>query len=181
MSKDGALSFSTIARKAPVGICGCGLIDAIALMLESGIIGERGAFAQGPGAKFRVCENVSINNRDVRQFQLAKSAIISGIRILCRNAGLSLEDVGTVYIAGGLGFFINKANAVKAGILPPQFSADKLAVCGNLSLKGAAQSLRDPAFLDKCRETAAKCRVINLAEDPAFMDEFTDNMLFPLF
>jgi uncharacterized 2Fe-2S/4Fe-4S cluster protein (DUF4445 family) len=163
---------------APRGICGSGLIDAIALMRKTGIIDESGAFQADAGAEFTITPGISITQRDVRQFQLAKSAILSGIRILCRNAGLGLDEVKRVFIAGGLGFFIDPQNAVVAGLLPVEFP-DRIVQCGNVSLRGAALCLTDGDFLSNCRNIIENCRVADLASDPAFTDEFMENMSFP--
>ncbi|MDR2177159.1 MAG: ASKHA domain-containing protein [Treponema sp.] len=180
--KNGQLSFSVIGGSGPRGICGSGLVDVMALMLREGIIGETGALDSAYSGGFTVTGNISIVNRDVRQYQLAKSAIRSGINILCKNAGLSLAGISTVYIAGGLGFFIDTANAITAGLLPKEFSG-KIAVCGNLSLRGALRCLGegDTAFLAACDRIIAKSVNIDLAADSAFMDEFAGNMLFELF
>ena len=172
---NGKLSVTTIGNTPPLGICGSGLIDAITVMLKQGIIDETGLMENCPS--YTLADNVSIINRDVRQFQLAKSAVFSGIRILCKNGGLEPGDINNVYIAGGFGFFINRENAVKSGIFPAEFQ-DRLTVCGNLSLQGAEASLTENDFLDRCREIVARCSVVDLAEDPAFMDEFAENMLF---
>jgi uncharacterized 2Fe-2S/4Fe-4S cluster protein (DUF4445 family) len=172
-----ALAFSTIGGAPARGICGSGLIDAVAIMLDQGVIEEGGAFADDTRKSFAITDSVSISNRDIRQVQLAKSAIMSGIQLLCRSAGLKLEEIEKVYIAGGLGFFINKKNAVKIGLLPTEF-LEKISICGNSSLKGAAQCLGDPAFLEKCGEIIAKSRLLELASDPQFMDVFAENMLF---
>jgi uncharacterized 2Fe-2S/4Fe-4S cluster protein (DUF4445 family) len=176
MTKAG-LAFTTIGGAPARGICGSGLIDAVAIMLDQGVIEEGGAFADDKLKSFAITETVSISNRDIRQVQLAKSAIMSGIQLLCRNAGLGLKEIEKVYIAGGLGFFINKRNAVKIGLLPAEF-LEKISICGNSSLKGAAQCLGDPAFLGKCGAVIEKSRLLELASDPQFMDVFTENMLF---
>lgn len=175
--QDGALSLGTIGGVKPEGICGCGLIDAAALMLKTGVIDETGAFT-GDENDFFLAPGISITRGDIRQFQLAKSAILSGIRILCRRGGIEVKDISELFIAGGLGFFIDRENAVAAGVLP-DIHRDRIAVCGNLSLKGAAQSLTDPLFFSRCDQIAAKSQTIDLAADPAFMDEFTENMIFP--
>jgi uncharacterized 2Fe-2S/4Fe-4S cluster protein (DUF4445 family) len=176
--KDGELSLTVIGGGEARGICGAGLIDLMALMLREGIIDETGALDEAYEGKFSLTENLSIVNRDVRQYQLAKSAILSGIKILCKNAGLDLSAVGAVYIAGGLGFFINRENAVATGLLPGEF-LDKIAVCGNLSLRGALRCLGEgPAFLAACDRIIEKSVNIDLAADSAFMDEFAENMLF---
>jgi uncharacterized 2Fe-2S/4Fe-4S cluster protein (DUF4445 family) len=176
--KDGNFSFGVIGGGEPRGICGSGLIDIMALMLREGIIDETGALDDAYSEGLVITGGISIVNRDVRQYQLAKSAILSGIKILCKNAGLGLADIGTVYIAGGLGFFINKENAVATGLLPGEF-LDKIAVCGNLSLRGALNCLeKEGAFLESCEKIIVQSVNIDLAADSAFMDEFAANMLF---
>jgi uncharacterized 2Fe-2S/4Fe-4S cluster protein (DUF4445 family) len=173
----GGLTFNTIGGAPVRGICGSGLIDAIAIMLDQGVIDEGGAFSDNACRGFTITEGITLINRDIRQFQLAKSAIISGIKLLCQNAGLSLEEIEKVYISGGLGFFINKQNAVKTGLLPGEF-LEKISICGNTSLKGAVQCLGDPAFPGKCGEIIGKSRLLDLAADSRFMDVFAENMLF---
>jgi uncharacterized 2Fe-2S/4Fe-4S cluster protein (DUF4445 family) len=174
---ENAVSYTTIGNTPPLGICGCGLIDGVALMLEQKVIDESGAFCNGASPGFFITQDISINNRDIRQFQLAKSAIMSGIRILCNQTGIKPEDIKNVFIAGGLGFFINKQNAVITGLLPREF-AGKIFVCGNLSLKGAAACLTETGFLPGCKKIIETCDVIELAADPSFMDTFAENMLF---
>jgi uncharacterized 2Fe-2S/4Fe-4S cluster protein (DUF4445 family) len=175
--RDGVLSFRTIGDAPPQGICGCGLIDAVALMLRTDVIDETGAFT-GSQNDFPLAPDISITQGDIRQFQLAKSAILSGIRILCRHGDIEVKDMSGFFIAGGLGFFIDRENAVAAGVLP-DISRSRIAVCGNLSLKGARQSLTDPDFFSRCEEITAKSQTIDLAADSAFVDEFTENMIFP--
>jgi len=172
---NGALSVTTIGNVPPRGVCGSGLIDAVAVMLEQGIIDETGLMEHCPA--YTLADGVSLNNRDIRQFQLAKSAILSGIRILCKNGGLTPLDIQNVYIAGSFGFFVNKKNAVKTGILPKEF-LDRMTVSGNLSLQGAEESLASEDFLERCKQIISRCSVIDLSLDPAFMDEFAENMLF---
>jgi len=171
-----SVSIITIGNADPIGICGSGLIDAVALMLKRGIIDETG-FMTGSEKYFYLAPGISINGRDIRQFQLAKSAILTGIRILCTRAGLAAADIKNVFIAGSLGFFINKQNAVNAGLFPKEFLG-KLSVCGNLSLQGAEEGLHNENFINKCKDIINRCKVIELAKDPSFMDEFTDNLLF---
>jgi uncharacterized 2Fe-2S/4Fe-4S cluster protein (DUF4445 family) len=174
--KAAGLSLTTIGNVPPVGICGSGLVDAVAVMLKQGKIDETGSMP-GPAKEFILAPGVSISGRDVRQFQLAKSAILSGIKILCKNAGLQPAEIKSVFVAGGFGFYINKQNAVGAGLFPREF-LEPLSVCGNLSLQGAQECLTEKDFLDRCKKIISKCVVIDLATDPAFTDEFADNMMF---
>jgi uncharacterized 2Fe-2S/4Fe-4S cluster protein (DUF4445 family) len=169
-------SITTIGNIPPLGICGSGLVDAVAVMLKLGIIDETGRMT-GPENSFCLAPGISITVRDIRQFQLAKSAIFSGIKILCKSAGLQLADIKNVYVAGGFGFFINKYNAITAGIFPKEFR-DIITICGNLSLQGAEENLSAENFIGRCKQIISKCTVIDLAADPSFMDEFAENMLF---
>ena len=171
-----AVSVATIGNAPPRGICGSGLIDAVALMLQQGIIDETGFMENFPSG-FLLAPGVSILNKDIRQFQLAKSAILSGIKILCSHQGLRAGDIENVFIAGGFGFFINKKNAVAAGLFPEEF-LDRITISGNLSLLGAEESLSAPDFDSRCKNIVSSCSVIDLSMDPAFMDEFAENMLF---
>jgi uncharacterized 2Fe-2S/4Fe-4S cluster protein (DUF4445 family) len=176
--RGGSVVFSTIGGGPPVGVCGSGLVDAAAVMLDEGVIDETGAFISETAESFPLAEGISLTRGDIRQFQLAKSAIISGIKMLCKAAGLEAEAVEQVYIAGGLGFYIAIDSAIRTGLLPPCFR-DRSAVCGNTSLEGAARSLADPSFSALCNDIAARSATVDLASDPAFMEEFAENMLFP--
>ena len=171
-----AVRITTIGNAPPIGICGSGLIDAVAVMLKQGIIDETG-FMTAAEKSFSLAPGVSITARDIRQFQLAKSAILSGIRILCKGAGLRAAEIKNVFIAGGFGFFINKKNAIAAGIFPDEF-LDTLTISGNLSLQGAEECLNSTDFIERCKQIIGRCSVIDLAADPSFMDEFAENMLF---
>jgi uncharacterized 2Fe-2S/4Fe-4S cluster protein (DUF4445 family) len=176
--RGGKTVISTIGSGPPAGICGSGLVDAMALMLDEGVIDETGAFTDDDADAFPIAEGIAVTRADVRQFQLAKSAIISGIKILCKAADLTVEAVEQVYIAGGLGFYIAIDSAVRTGLLPSCFK-DRSDVCGNTSLEGAVRSLKESAFLSRCTAIAAKSVTVELAADPAFMEEFAENMLFP--
>jgi len=174
-SEGGAISITTFGNAPPVGICGSGLIDAVAVMLKLGVINDTG-FMPRPEKKYFLADNVSVSAEDIRQFQLAKSAIFSGIKILCKKAGIQTADIKNVFIAGGLGFFINKQNAADLGIFPYGF-LDPISVCGNLSLKGAQNYLCNKDFPDRCKHIINQCSVIDLAADLSFMDEFAENMV----
>jgi uncharacterized 2Fe-2S/4Fe-4S cluster protein (DUF4445 family) len=175
----GPLRYTTLGNIPPKGICGAALIDAVAAMKRLAVIDETGALTdEYAGTGFPLAEGIAISQRDIRQFQLAKSAVLSGITLLCKKAGLeSYGGLGTVYIAGGLGFFIDPENAVSAGLLPPEFGP-KTAVCGNTSLKGAVKSIIDSSLLQRCREIISVSKTIELASNPDFAEVFAENMYF---
>ena len=178
------LSFTTMGNTTPRGICGTALIDVIAVMKQLNAIEETGAFAdEYSETGFPITQGIIISQKDIRQFQLAKSAILSGITVLCQKAGFKAKDVDAVYIAGGLGFYINLKNAGIAGLLPPEFAErpgnkKQTTLCGNTSLMGAVKNLTDKGFLQRCREIINCSDHVELGQDSNFVEAFTENMYF---
>jgi uncharacterized 2Fe-2S/4Fe-4S cluster protein (DUF4445 family) len=158
------------------GMSAANFIDAIAQMRRQGIIDETGALAdEFVQTGFSVAEGKIVTQKDVRQFQLAKSAIYSGIKAICKTAGLKPEDICTTYIAGGLGCNLNLKNAAETGLIPRELIHNAV-VCGNTSLKGAVQCLFDSSFLPRCREIIAYAKAVDLAHDKYFSAAFAHNM-----
>jgi len=163
-------------ENAENSLSGCALIDAVCEMLVKGIIDETGLFKK-PHKDFFTDSGISVTAKDILNFQLAKSAILCGIKILLKKENLAASEIKNVFIAGGFGFFLNKQNAVTSGLFPKEFLV-KISSCANMSLKGAVESLSDNNFAEKCKNIIKKCAVIDLARDPSFHDEFAANMLF---
>lgn len=165
----------TIENAPPRGICGAGLVDAICVMLEEKIIDETGAFAQG--TRFDLTEGVWISQKDVRAFQLAKSAIYSGMSILSKRAGQELENQKNILIAGGLGFYLNAENARKTGLLPRSNGAYQH-VIGNSALAGTALCMLSRTALERACLLAERAQYVDLSADPDFLDAYVENMSF---
>jgi uncharacterized 2Fe-2S/4Fe-4S cluster protein (DUF4445 family) len=177
-SKFGSLYYTVIGDVHTRGLCGAGLIDAVAIMKEMDIFDETGALLKDfKRDGFPITLELTITQKDIRQFQLAKSAIFSGIKLLSAAASVELPDLRSAYIAGGLGFFLNLENAAAIGLLPSELIS-KTAVCGNTSLKGAVKSLTDPSFLPLCREIISHSSTVDLALEGNFSDTFAENMAF---
>jgi uncharacterized 2Fe-2S/4Fe-4S cluster protein (DUF4445 family) len=180
---DGRINFTVIGNIRPSGICGSGLTDIIAIMMEKGIFDKTGTFAANSsdgkliGDKYYITDNIYISQKDVREFQLAKSAICSGIKTLAAKAGLPLEKIDNFYIAGGLGYYINFKNAVKTGLLPEEIR-NKITVVGNSAGAGAKMCLLSQKQLALCGKAAARCRYVELSAEPMFMEEYIKNMSF---
>ncbi len=168
------LCVSTIEKERPKGICGSGLVDAIAVMRKLEEIDETGACKQ---EKFFLADEVFVSDKDVREFQLAKSAIASGIDALMSVAGLKAEDVDNVYIAGGLGFYLNVENATFLGLLPKGLQG-KIKVVGNTALKGAQMCLLNDTYLYRCIELAKNMENVDLSTLDEFNERFIENMFF---
>lgn len=167
--KDGTLSYTTIGQKEAVCLCGSGLIDLIACLLQQEIIDETGAMDDDC---YSLCDAVSLYQEDIRQVQLAKGAISAGIQTLLTRAGLSAKDVDTFYIAGGFGSYLDLHSAAQIGLFPAVLKS-KARVLGNAALGGAVLQLLDP---QGSAESDALC--LNLAECPEFTDLFMEAMFF---
>lgn len=169
----GAIAFHTIGGAKPVGLCGSGLIDAVAVFLDREDISPTGA---ADGA-LSLCEGVSLQPADIRAVQLAKAAIAAGLETVLAHAGISAGDVDVFYIAGGFGRHLDLKSAETIGLFPPELTA-RAEVIGNAALDGAARLLLDRGNIDSIRRIAAHARHVRLSGDPAFNDAYIEHMLF---
>ena len=169
-----AIHFHTIEEQAPVGLCGSGLLDAIAAYLTLNEIDETGAMEQ---EALYLSDHVSLVPKDIRAVQLAKAAIAAGTQTLLREAGIAASDVARLYIAGGFGSHLNIASAVKIGLIP-ELLKDRVTVLGNAALSGAASLLLDINQQAKANRIARTSRHINLGGNSVFGDLFIENMMF---
>lgn len=164
----------TIGNSEPLGICGSGLVDGIALILNKEIVDETGRLID---EKFGFSEKVQLNAKDIREFQLAKSAICAGIITLIKEFNLKSEDISTLYIAGALGEHLNIENAVRVGLLPSELK-EKIKIVGNTSLRGAINALLNSKYTEEMTIVSQRCKNIDLNNSPIFNDEFMENMFF---
>ncbi len=162
---------TTVGGAEAVGICGTGLIDAVAYLLEKGIMDRSGYM---PCERFELAEGVYISQEDIRQYQLAKSAVYSAIMSLVKCCTITPDDVETVYISGGFSSAINVDSAVATGLLPCEF-ADRCVSLGNSSLLGTVKYATDKNDL---KTLAEKTKYIDLSADVFFSDLFVENMMF---
>ena len=162
---------TTVDNAKPVGICGTGLVDAIAYLLEKGIIDSSGYMEC---ESFELADGVYLTQADVRQYQLAKSAVYSAIMALVKYCAITPADIETVYISGGFSSGICIDSAVKTGLLPREF-ADRCVSLNNSSLLGAVKYATDKNDL---KMLAEKTKYIDLSADAFFSDLFIENMIF---
>ena len=170
--ENGELRIHTIGMKHPVGICGSGLIDAIACGLQSGQIDETGALEND---ELALTETIQIQQKDIRAVQLAKAAIAAGIETLLETAGTGAEEIETLYITGGFGSHLNVASAVEIGLLPPEIE-HRAVVLGNAALAGAARVLLNQGEKGELQRIAELSVHVNLGGNPAFNEKYIDHM-----
>lgn len=171
-SREEVPEIKVIGNCRPEGICGTGLIDIIAELLRKGIIDETGFMECG---EYEITCGVSLNQRDVREFQLAKSAIYSGIISLIKNAGISFDDIEVLYVSGGFASKINIDNAVETGLLPEELK-DKCVVLNNSCLSGTVLYSLEKRFRTFFAD--GNMRYVDLSCDENFSRLFIDNMEF---
>ncbi len=162
----------TIGDGRPVGICGSGLIDAVACMLELEMIDESGYFEE---EKLSVDGDVCLYPKDIRMVQLAKSAICAGILTLIQSEGLNISDIQTFYIAGGFGSYLNKASASRIGLIPSELSAKAISV-GNAALGGATVLLLNEKAKVLAEKIAKEAITVDLATNPVFTEKYMTTM-----
>ncbi|MCH5353750.1 MAG: DUF4445 domain-containing protein [Acutalibacter sp.] len=171
--EQGELRIHTIGEKHPVGICGSGLIDAIACGLQSSQIDETGALEEDD---FPLAQDVVIQQKDIRAVQLAKAAIAAGIETLLETAETSAEEIETLYITGGFGSHLDVASAVEIGLLPPGIES-RTVVLGNAALAGAARVLLNQGEKGELQRIAGLSRHVNLGGNPSFNEKYIDHMI----
>ena len=178
--------FTTIGDQPPQGICGSGLIDLTAALLTGGAICSSGAFnsdadnrltARIRDARYHLSEKIFLTQRDVRQVQLAKAAVLSGILTLLSEADRRVEDLEEIIIAGSFGYHLNAENLRLIGLVPKEFEGD-LSFAGNSSLSGASLALLNQGKLEDMSRIPSCLRVVELGSHPEFRARFVSSLHF---
>lgn len=163
-----------------VGICGSGLIDAVAASLEAGYLNTRGRIlpAADPSQKaIPLSGSVSLTQQDIRELQLAKGAISAGIELLTKSYGITCDEIQEVLLAGAFGSFMDPESALAIGLLPEALRG-KIRAVGNAAGSGARMLAASPALLEKAAAIAHKTRFLELSTLPDFQMTFAMKMYF---
>jgi uncharacterized 2Fe-2S/4Fe-4S cluster protein (DUF4445 family) len=198
---DGDLGLDMIGQVAPRSICGSGLIDAVAVMRDLGIVDATGRLATAEALdrdlsesiRSRVIERegqlafclawdvqtcgpaVALTQQDLREVQLAKGAIRAGIEMLLRRLDLTGAGIDRLLLAGAFGNYIRPRSAVRIGLLP-NLPLDRVHFVGNAAASGAAMLLLSEECRQRARALAGRIRHVETARDPAFADVFAKAM-----
>jgi uncharacterized 2Fe-2S/4Fe-4S cluster protein (DUF4445 family) len=194
----------TIGKAKPIGICGSGLIDAVAEFLETGMIDQKGKFRmdlptdrvrKGPDGyeyvlarkeETNIKEDIVLTEIDIENLIRTKAAIYAGCKVLLESVGLKFKDLDQVIIAGGFGRHLDLEKAIFIGLLP-ELEIDKFIFVGNGSLLGARLLSFSKDLLKETERIALMMTNLELSNHPTFMNEFiaatflphTDTMAFP--
>lgn len=197
-----AVSIQTIEDLPPIGICGSGLIDAVAQVLDAGIVENSGRMltrdeadkagispelsrrlAETPqGLSFVLAyregkDDIRLTQQDVREVQLAKGAILAGIQTLMKNLEIAEEDLDSIMLAGAFGNYIRKESALRIGLFP-RISIDRIFSVGNAAGSGSSMALLSDAERKHACEIAEKTEHIELSMNMDFQEFYITAMSF---
>lgn len=167
----------TVGDEKPCSVCGSGIIETVSELLRNGIIDGHGNMAEEYDGVFTLCPGVAVTQDDVRQVQLAKSAIRAGLETLVETAGIRISDVKRLYVAGGFGKNLNVEKCCGIGLIPSELK-DKCVLSGNTSLSGAIKYACGEITDEMIRDVKARTRTVNFAGLEKFRDKFIDYMDF---
>lgn len=190
--------YTTIGGAPPVGLCGSGVVDAIAQLVKWGILEETGKVKQEdeiegqipPEILARITDykdkraflldertGIYLTQQDVRQIQLAKGAIYAGIKILMNHMGITPDQINRVYFAGGFGNYISVESAVTIGLIPKELK-HKVSQIGNAAGTGAIMALLSDDELKIANDIKNRIKYIELSAESSFQEEFMGAMYF---
>jgi uncharacterized 2Fe-2S/4Fe-4S cluster protein (DUF4445 family) len=179
--------FTTIGGLSPAGICGSGLVDLVASLVESGIIAPSGAFNSEADKRltallqrdrYHLTDKIFLSQKDIRQVQLAKSAAKTGILTLLSEAGRSVADLEHIIVAGAFGYHLNPESLKRIGLLPEEYKG-RITFVGNSALSGASLAILNQNILADMQQLASVIQVVDLSSHPDFRKHFISQLDFP--
>jgi uncharacterized 2Fe-2S/4Fe-4S cluster protein (DUF4445 family) len=171
-SRPGMLTCHVVGNVAPRGLCGSGLVDAAACLLDAGSILPNGRM---PSGDVVLQEPVRLSQTDIRELQLAKGAIAAGLRLLLAEFGARPQDVRRLYLAGAFGNYVSVASAQRIGLL--KFPTAVIHPSGNTALLGCKMALFAPP--ESTTTVARRIKHFGLNDFPDFQDIYAEEMAFP--
>lgn len=190
--QNGKIEYTVIGGGSAKGVCGSGILDLVAIAVQTGLMDETGrilAADEAPeGARkylrevggqsaVYVDENVYLTQKDIRQIQTAKAAMAAGVLALANSAGIGLADIKNVYIAGGFGNFMDKESAVRVGLLHKELEG-KIKSIGNAAGSGSIMALLNEGYKRESERIANLGSHVELGGDAFFMEKYVDCMFF---
>jgi len=174
------LEFQTIDDEKPRGLCGSGIVDLIACLLESGKLTRIGRFSAAVPRGRIVLSNgdrqpLVLTKSDVDIFQRAKAAIFAGVRVLLSKASMSPKELRRVYVGGAFGHFLNRESAMTVGLLP-DLGEGAVELCGNTALRGCEQLLMSSSSAEIIAALRHRAKLINMAQCGEFEDFFLQGL-----
>ena len=171
----GRLCHHTIGGGQAQGICGSGLLDLVACLLDLGILDESGYLH---GKEYTIPgTTIVLTQKDIREFQLAKAAIRAGIELSCRHLGIEPKEIHSVLLAGAFGSHMDPSSACRVGMIPPVLQ-DRICSVGNAAGEGAKHCAVSRDAYEYSKKLAAETEFLELASSRDFQDCFVDALQF---
>jgi uncharacterized 2Fe-2S/4Fe-4S cluster protein (DUF4445 family) len=182
---DEKILWQTIADQPPVGICGSGILDVVAALLDGGLVKPTGSLKTGnesgyvlvPAVQTGLRRDLLVTRKDIHEIQLAKSAIRSGLEILLQEAGLRWSELDEFIVAGAFGTYLDIRSAVHTGMFPP-LPLEKFRQVGNAAGVGAKLMLVSETMRKQVEGLARRIGYIELTTRPAFTHLFMEHLSF---
>jgi uncharacterized 2Fe-2S/4Fe-4S cluster protein (DUF4445 family) len=184
---DGEVELTVIGDVAPAGLCGSGLVDAVAELVAAGMLDHSGRFVLDASERFGkigeenvfyLSDDVFLSQRDVRELQFAKASIATGWNLLCRDLGVEPGEISQVLLGGSFGSYLSAASAVRIGLVP-KLPLARIVSAGNVAGEGAkiaALSVTERAAANAILE---EVEYVELSGRADFNDLFIDQLAFP--
>lgn len=182
---------TVIGNSKPIGICGSGMIDVISEMFLTGIIDQKGKLVDSKSKRVRMGEDgkefllyegkdkeIVLTEVDIENILRAKAAIYAGVTLLLKEAGLGLDVIEKVYIAGGFGNYLDVDKAIVLGMLP-DLPRERFIFLGNTSITGAYLCLLSEEIRKEAEDIASKMTYMELSVSRGFMDEYISALFLP--
>lgn len=194
ISTDGTININTIGHTAPIGLCGSGLIDLVAELVRVGLIEPSGRLVNKenlpPGLANRLIKHqgqpaflvsesrdVVLTQKDIRQVQLAKGAIATGIELLLKELDISYGEVQRVLVAGAFGYHLRPSSLTSIGLLPFELK-EKIIFVGNTAKEGARTVLVNKDTASELHQICQRLKIKELSFLPEFQDSFVQQLAF---
>jgi uncharacterized 2Fe-2S/4Fe-4S cluster protein (DUF4445 family) len=178
----------------PIGVCGTAYVDFVAEARRCGLVKKTGRFSGASAvrsllrhathgqsfivARGRDNEPIVVSEADIASLLQAKAAIAAGIACLLNRAGVSTDDIDTLYLAGGFGFHMDVQNVIRCGLLPG-FRPEQIRLVGNTSLAGAYLALLDSGVLAEMKRASKRLETVELNLEPDFESQYIDHLCLP--
>jgi uncharacterized 2Fe-2S/4Fe-4S cluster protein (DUF4445 family) len=184
---DGEIELVVIGDVEPLGLCGSGLVDAVAELVGAGILDHSGRFAAGSHERLRkigeetvfyLTDDVFLSQRDVRELQFAKASIATGWTILCNELAIEPHDISQVLLGGSFGSYLTAASAVKIGLVP-RLPLARIVAAGNVAGEGAKIAALSVTERAAANAVLDEVEYVELSGRADFNDLFIDQLAFP--
>jgi uncharacterized 2Fe-2S/4Fe-4S cluster protein (DUF4445 family) len=181
------VQLTVIGDVEPAGLCGSGLVDAVAELVAAGILDNSGRYVAGSSERlakigeetvFYLTEDVFLSQRDVRELQFAKASIATGWAILCQELGVEPGEISQVLLGGSFGSYLTASSAVRIGLVP-KLPLPRIVAAGNVAGEGAKIAALSVTERAAAHAVLDEVRYVELSGRADFNDLFIDQLAFP--